>query len=195
MTYRDDPTGDAHTELSDEDREGLIPTYIATRDDLNEAEQTNITDAVVGRWPRTDLLLDDRYLRNLHRVMFSKVWKWAGDYRQRETNIGIDPAQISVAVRQLVGDAIAWVEFGTYQTDELAVRFHHRLVAIHPFPNGNGRHGRIAADFLVSALGNTPFSWGAQLKVDTTELRSRYVRALQCADNNDLADLLHFART
>jgi Fic-DOC domain mobile mystery protein B len=188
------PTADGHTAISDEDRQGLIPTYIATRGDLNDAEQRNIVDALIGRQPKVNQLLDDTYLRNLHLAMFARVWTWAGSYRQRETNIGIDPAQILVAVRQLVGDAGAWVERGTYQTDELGVRFHHRLVAIHPFRNGNGRHGRIAADLLVEALGATRFSWGARLPVETTELRDRYVRALRRADNNDFVDLLDFAR-
>ena len=107
----------------------------------------------------------------------------------------IAPNRIPTAIRTLVDDGKAWVEYGTYEPDELAVRFHHRLVAIHPFPNDNGRHGRIAADYLIRSLGREPFSWGAGLDVDTYELRSAYRISLQGADGGDIAELLAFART
>lgn len=189
------PDGDGHTELSEEDREGLIPSYIATRADLFDAEQRNITAALRRRAPSVDVLLNDTYLRDLHRAMFEDVWTWAGQYRRRETNIGIDPTQIAVAVRNLVDDARAWVEMETYAPDELAARFHHRLVQIHPFPNGNGRHGRIAADHLLLSMGNPAFMWGRNLDVATDELRRRYRRALQRADDGQIDELLAFCRT
>lgn len=189
------PVGDGHTDLSEEDRLGLIPTHIATRGELFDAEQRNIAEALLRRRPTLAQLLDDKYLRRLHAAMFHEVWRWAGRYRLKETNIGIDPNQIPVEVRTLADDARAWVDNGTYEADELAVRFHHRLVALHPFPNGNGRHGRIAADYLITALDREPFSWGAALDVDTTELRAVYRQALQRADDGDIADLLAFART
>lgn len=190
------PAGDGHTELSEEDRLGLIPSYIATRGDLFDAEQRGISNALLRRRPPPpSRLLDDGYLRDLHRAMFGEVWEWAGRYRSRETNIGIDPGQISTAVRLLVDDARAWVEHGAYEPDELAVRFHHRLVAIHPFANGNGRHGRIAADYLIGALGGERFSWGAGLDVETDELRAAYRHALQRADGGEIGALLTFARS
>ena len=188
------PIGDGHTELSEDDRLGLIPTYIATRGELFEAEQRNIAEAMLGRRPTSAELLDDSYLRQLHRVMFGKVWRWAGTYRRRETNIGIDPIDITVAVRDLVRDATTWIELGTNEPDELAIRFHHRMVAIHPFPNGNGRHGRIAADYLVTSLGHPAFTWGSRLDVDTDELRRRYIEALHDADDDDISGLIEFAR-
>ena len=188
------PIGDGHTELSEDDRLGLIPTYIATRGELFEAEQRNIADAMLGWHPTSAELLDDSYLRQLHVVMFGKVWRWAGTYRRRETNIGIDPIDITVAVRYLVRDATTWIELGTYEADELAIRFHHRMVAIHPFPNGNGRHGRIAADYLVTSLGHPAFTWGSRLDVDTDELRRRYIEALHDADDGDTSGLIEFAR-
>lgn len=168
------PLGDGGTLLSEEDRQGLIPSYVATRGDLIDAEQRNIAQALLRRKPTPARLLDDHYLRSLHKAMFDQVWEWAGRYRLKETNIGIDPADIPVAVRALVDDARAWVKYQTYAPDELAVRFHHRLVAVHPFPNGNGRHGRIAADYLVSGLDRPPFGWGANLDVGTDELRAVY---------------------
>jgi Fic-DOC domain mobile mystery protein B len=188
------PTGDGHTALTEQDRQGLIPTYIATRGDLFDAEQQNIASALLIRPPKLEELLDDKYLRDLHRRMFENVWRWAGHYRGRETNIGIAPSEIPVAVRQLVDDTQAWVDYRTYEMDELAVRFHHRLVAIHPFPNGNGRHGRVTADFLIRGLGGNAFSWGANLDVDTEQLRNAYRHALQRADANDISELIVFAR-
>ncbi len=194
MTDRLVPVGDGHTELSEEDRLGLIPTYIATRGELFDAEQRNITQALLRRPPTVAKLLDDKYLRDLHQAMFNQVWDWAGHYRLRETNIGIAPDQIPSAIRSLVDDAKAWVEYGAHEPDELAVRFHHRLVAIHPFPNGNGRHGRVAADYLVTSLGREAFGWGVGLEVDTDALRAAYRLALQRADDGEIAELLAFAR-
>jgi Fic-DOC domain mobile mystery protein B len=189
------PVGDGHTELSEEDREDLIPTYIATRGDLFDAEQRNIAHALLRSSPTPRQLLEDFYLRRLHQAMFNEVWRWAGHYRLRETNIGIDPSAISIAVRALVDDATTWVDCETYEPDELAVRFHHCLVQIHAFPNGNGRHGRIAADYLVGGLGGQLFGWGAGLGVDTATLRAAYRHALQLADAGDIAELLAFVRT
>jgi Fic-DOC domain mobile mystery protein B len=189
------PIGDGHTELSEDDRRGLLPTYIATRGELFEAEQRNIAEAMRGRHPSSIELLDDTYLRRLHRAMFGTVWRWAGTYRSRETNIGIDPIDIAPAVRNLVGDATTWVELHTYEPNESAIRFHHRLVSIHPFPNGNGRHGRIASDYLVTSLGHPVFTWGSRLDVDTDELRRRYIAALHDADGGDIGALIEFARS
>ncbi len=189
------PLGDGHTELTEDDRVGLIPSYITTRGDLFVAEQRNIAFALLRRPPSLATLLDDRYLRDLHRNMFGHVWEWAGRYRRRETNIGIDPRQIPASVRTLVDDAIAWVDNETYEPDELAVRFHHRLVVTHPFPNGNGRHGRIAAEYLVMALGRPRFGWGIGLDVNTEDLRAAYRHALQRADAGQIRDLLAFARS
>jgi Fic-DOC domain mobile mystery protein B len=189
------PVGDGHTALSEEDREGLIPSYISTRGELFEAEQRNIAEATLRRPPTVQELLDDAYLRRLHRAMFHQVWRWAGRYRRRETNIGIDPIEIAVAVRATVDDAKAWIDFGTYDVDEVAVRFHHRLVQIHPFPNGNGRHGRIAADYLIAGLGQHRLTWGATLDVDTDELRRAYRAALVRADRGEIDELVAFARS
>lgn len=189
------PVGDGHTELSDDDRVGLIPSDIATRGDLFAAEERNIARARLRRSPPIRTLLDDGYLRRLHAQMFGEVWEWAGRYRSRETNIGIDPRQIAVSVRTLVEDAKTWVDHETYEPDELAVRFHHRLVFIHPFPNGNGRHGRIAADYLGLALDRPRFSWGANLDISPEELRATYRHALQRADAGDVEELVAFARS
>lgn len=191
------PLGDGHTEISDEDRQGVIPTYISTRGELWDAEEAAITRATFDLTPSAAQLVDDLYLRRLHRRMFREVWRWAGQYRMRETNLGVAPEAIAGDVRALVGDVSVWVRQGTFEADELAIRFHHRLVKIHPFVNGNGRHGRIAADLLMVALGERRFGWGAGLKASTEELRRTYQRALRLADadSDDVGDLIAFARS
>lgn len=188
------PTGEGHTELTAEDRDGLIPTYISTRGELYEAEQRNIAEGLLRKAPSLTQILDDKYLRGLHKSMFGEVWKWAGRYRQRETNIGVNPRLIATEVRKLTQDTAAWIEYGTYQDFEVAVRFHHRLVKIHPFPNGNGRWGRVAADFLSIAQGGESLTWGKHLELDTAELRNRYLQALREADDGDTGALAAFAK-
>jgi Fic-DOC domain mobile mystery protein B len=188
------PIGDGHTLLAPDVQRGLIPTYIATRGELFDAEQRNIAQALLMRAPSTTQLLTDSYLRRLHKAMFGQVWSWAGRYRRVQTNIGIEVGQIAVAVRDLVEDTTTWLEHGTYDHDEAAVRFHHRLVAIHPFPNGNGRHGRIAADLLVVACDRPEFRWGRELGLDTDRLRATYRQALRRADEGEIDSLLGFAR-
>jgi Fic-DOC domain mobile mystery protein B len=183
------------TELDEDDRFGLLHPHVATRDDLFVLEQENIAMALDRPQPTVEVLLDDKYLRDLHSAMFGEVWEWAGRYRLRETNIGVDPATISTAVRTLVADVRTWVDHQTYDPDEVAVRFHHRLVSIHPFPNGNGRHGRVAADYLVTALGGRRFGWGIGLEVSTADLRAAYRQGLERADAGDIGELLVFARS
>jgi len=189
------PVGDGHTPLSDEDLHGLTPSYITTRGELYDAEQRNIAQALLRRAPSAAELLDDRYLRELHGAMFGNVWSWAGKYRKTETNLGVEPSRISADVRALVDDARAWVEHRTYKPTEIAVRFHHRLVAVHPFPNGNGRHGRAAADLLVAALGDEQLTWGRRRGASTTDLRAAYLGALRRADAGTHDELLRFARS
>jgi Fic-DOC domain mobile mystery protein B len=188
-------SGDGHTVLGDDDSEGLIPSYVATRGELFEAEQRNISEALLRRAPSTAELLDDAYLRNLHRRMLGSVWSWAGKYRTRNTNLGVPFEQIPGTMRALVLDTRTWIDGDIYEPDEAAVLFHHRLVVIHPFANGNGRLGRIAADYLITALGRERFSWGAASYESIGELRSAYLACLRTADNSDLADLMRFARS
>ncbi len=187
---------EANTPITEEEREDLIPSYITLRDELNEAEQINIVQA--NRWlTRTrgfDILTDDA-IRALHKHMFGDVWKWAGVYRKTPRNIGIDAYRIPTEVRQLVDDVRYWVDHETYSTDEIAVRFSHRLVSIHPFPNGNGRLSRLVADILVMKLGQPRFTWGRTNLIDAGKTRKAYVRALQAADAEEIEPLLEFARS
>lgn len=186
------PLADGHTPLGEDDLRGLKLSYITTRGELNEAEQENILKCRQNnRQPTLEELKDDNYLRALHRSMFGDVWDWAGTYRRLETSIGIDPAQISVSVRGLVADATIWAAHEVPLN--VAVRFHHRLVWIHPFPNGNGRHGRQAADYLMQSLGQPPLTWGALGGAgDVDGIRRRYVAALRAADQGELEPLQAF---
>lgn len=198
----DEPEG--ATPLDPDDAAGLIPSWIATRADLNSAEQGNIakarTWAFVQHGPWTpEQLLDEPVIRAIHKRMFDEVWKWAGTYRVREANLGVAPYLIPAGVKALVDD----VRFQTsvpddlpWGADELAVRFHHRLVAVHPFPNGNGRHARFCADILVMALGERPFSWAGGDLSSSSEPRERYLEALRVADaENEYGPLTEFARS
>lgn len=191
-----DGEDEANTPLEAEEREQLIPTYITTRAELNEAEQVNITRASLWlRRARNVDVLDDAFLRDLHKRMFGEVWKWAGQYRKTPRNIGIDAYRIPMAVRELVQDARYWVDNGTFPPDEIAIRFSHRLVSIHPFPNGNGRHSRLVADLLAMELGQPRFTWGRANLVDPGETRRAYVAALRAADGGEIEPLLAFARS
>ncbi len=168
---------------------------ITNREELNEAEQSNILDAEGWAFTRKRDVLDERMLTDLHKRMFGSVWKWAGKFRQTPRNIGVDAHKIGVDLAMLLGDARYWVENQTYPSDEIAARFHHRLVWIHPFPNGNGRHSRLAADLLLIALGQPRFTWGRTNLVDAGATRQQYVAALRAADNHDLGPLLAFVRS
>lgn len=185
------------TPLSSEDLESLIPTHITRRGELNEYEKRGVLEAVGWAFARrrsTSTLLDEKFIRALHRRMLGRVWKWAGTYRVRETaNLGVDPRTIQVELRNLLDDVRYWLEHGTYPPDEIAVRFHYRLVYIHPFPNGNGRLSRLMGDLLIEAQHGERFSWGER-SLSGGEARARYLTAVRAADKGDLAPLLVFAR-
>lgn len=186
---------DASTPLTAEEREGLIPSYVTLRRELNEAEQANILEAEEWAFTRKRKVLDERFLTDLHKRMFGRVWRWAGKFRHTERNVGVDPYRIATDLRQLLDDSRYWIEHDTYPPDEVCARFHHRLVAIHPFPNGNGRHARLATDLLLVALGQPRFSWGRTNLVNPGETRQAYVAALRAADGSDIGLLLEFVRS
>lgn len=188
-----DDDDDAATPITAEEREGLIPAYITLRRELNEAEQIGIADADRWAFTRRRDVLDEPFLKNLHKRMFGHVWRWAGQYRTTARNIGVDAYRIAPDLHQLLADVRYWIEHQTYPPDEIAVRFHHRLVFIHPFPNGNGRHSRLAADLLIAALGQPRFTWGRANLVEAQATRAAYVAALRAADGHDIAPLLAFA--
>lgn len=190
-------TSDGNTPLSPEEIADLIPN-LATKEELNEWERENILRArewIVGdRTAARDLASDD-YIRKLHARMFDQTWKWAGEYRRMEKNLGVPVDEIRERLMALFGDVRYWIESNTYPPDEIAVRFHHRLVLIHPFSNGNGRHARLIGDVLAMKLGRPTFSWGSTNLVKEGEARTDYLKAIRAADDGDIEPLLKFARS
>jgi Fic-DOC domain mobile mystery protein B len=183
------------TPLTEEERQQLIPSYITLRSELNEAEQRNILETEAWAFRQKRNVLSEDFLKQLHKRMFGNVWRWAGEFRQSECNIGVEAYRISIDLRQLIDDCRYWMDHTTYEPDEIAARFSHRLVQIHPFPNGNGRHSRIAADLLLVSLGSERFSWGQANLVDANVTRRRYIDALHAADGHDYGPFFEFVRS
>jgi Fic-DOC domain mobile mystery protein B len=183
------------TPLDADELASLIPGHITTQAELNEWEQLNIVQG--DSWARKQRreMLNEGFLRQLHKQMFGETWRWAGEFRKSDKNIGIDWLKIGVELRKLLDDVRYQIEHGSFAADEIAVRLHHRLVSIHPFPNGNGRHARLLADLVVERLGQSRFSWGSRNLVDASEARQRYIDALQTADARDMGPLMAFARS
>jgi len=184
------------TPLDADELAALIPKHITRQGELDEWEQLNIEQGETwARKQRRWDVLDESFLRQLHKQMFAATWSWAGSYRSSDKNLGVDWRQIGVRLHDLLADVRYWIEHQAFAPDEIAVRFHHRLVSIHPFPNGNGRHARLAADSLVMKLGQPRFTWGSRSLVETSETRQQYIRALQAADKGGYELLTRFARS
>ena len=183
------------TPLDPDEMEGLKFSHIQTQGELDELEQQNIQEGYnwLTRQRKYKDLLSEDFLKALHDKLLGSVWSWAGHFRQSEKNIGIDPLYIPVELRTLLEDAKFWVEHGTYGREEFAARFHHRLVKIHSFPNGNGRHARIMTDVILEkTLGVAPINWGSGSLNKDGEHREIYISALRAADNNDYQPLIEF---
>jgi Fic-DOC domain mobile mystery protein B len=182
-------------ELSPEEMDLLIPAHISNRKQLDQAEQYNIEEAI--QWLFSLRKLDAEKLFSvefqdlLHKKMFADVWKWAGKQRSKETNIGIKPRHISVERKKLNEDALFWFENNTWDPTEMALRFHHRLVQIHCYPNGNGRHARIIADIILERLyKKEQLIWAQTDLINESEGRRAYITALKAADKGDYSLLL-----
>lgn len=192
----DEPDG--ATPLDLDEIEGLRFAHITTRGELDQLEQANIVEGM--QWlkkQRNADILSEGFVRDLHKRLFGQVWKWAGMFRKAEKNIGVDPIQIAIQLRQLLDDARYWIENETFPPVELAVRFHHKLVLIHLFPNGNGRHARIMADAILTKLMDAPaIDWAGGYKLENmSERRDQYIAALRAADKHDFSKLLEFVGT
>ncbi len=188
------------TPLDPNELDGLIPDYISTQSELNKLEKANILEATTWAQGRSHKnILDVSFVYSLHKKMFANVWRWAGTQRRSDKNIGVNWAQISTRLVQLLDDVKYWIKDGNvYSWDEIGARFHYRLVAIHVFPNGNGRHARLLTDILMQSNGQEPFTWGLKpddsLDVEGT-LRNEYIASLQAADGKDYSRLIKFARS
>ena len=189
------------TLLDADELASLIPSHLTTQAELNEWEQLNIQQGEAWARKQRKEILSEAFIRQLHTQMFNETWRWSGSFRQSDKNIGIDWPKISVELRKLLDDVHYQIEHASYPLDEIAVRFHHRLVAIHPFPNGNGRHARLIADLLAERLGQPRFTWGSRSLpanaglIDASATRQAYIAALQAADARDYVPLLTFARS
>ena len=185
------------TPLDPNEVEGLIPTHITKTEELNRWEQENINEAlawVEERKPKD--VLNETFIKLLHKKMFCDVWKWAGTFRQSDKNLGVSWYKIPVELKQLCDDAEYWIEHEAFPEDEIAARLHHKLVLIHLFPNGNGRHARLMADILLEYVFNKPpFTWGSADHIKSGQDRKKYIEALQAADKEDYTLLLGFVRS
>ncbi len=186
------------TPLNEEETEGLKIKSITSQQELDELEQWNIEKAV--EWTihsnlRSKKILTEKFIKNLHKKMYGDVWKWAGEFRTSEKNIGIKWIFIPSELRTLLDDVTYWIEHNTYSGEEICIRFKHRIVSIHCFPNGNGRHSRLIADLLLEAISDKDsFSWRQSSMVEANQIRKEYISALQKADDGDVSYLLEFAK-
>lgn len=188
---------DGQTPLSEEEMEGLKIPSISTRSELDEFEQLNIEKAI--EWTirlkiKPEQLFSEKFVLDLHKRMYNEVWKWAGKFRKSEKNIGIPSYRIAIELKNLLDDALFCYQNETYPKQELAVRFKHRLVSIHCFANGNGRHSRLMADLILEKLFNDKyFSWGSGNLIKANEVREKYIKSLKEADNQNYKPLIDFA--
>lgn len=189
---------EGQTPLDENEKEGLKIKSITTQGELDEFEQLNIEKAV--EWTiRTNLkaekILTEKFVKDLHKRMYGEVWKWAGEFRRSEKNIGITWTRIGMELRNLLDDTKYWIENNTYSPEEIAIRFKHRIVSIHCFPNGNGRHSRLMADIIIESIfGKEIFSWHQSNMVKADETRKEYINSLREADNGNIKPLIEFAK-
>lgn len=190
---------EGQTPIDEDEKGGLLIPTISTRGELNEFEQSNIEQAI--EWTlknrfSEEVILTEEFLLLVHRKMFGEVWEWAGKKRNTNKNIGVDKYQISTEIRKLIQDYRFWIGNKTFSADEIAIRFSHRIVQIHLFPNGNGRHSRLVADIIISNMFNgSVFSWGSADISRSGSVRSIYLEAIHRADSGDYQALIDFART
>jgi Fic-DOC domain mobile mystery protein B len=188
---------DGQTPLDEDEKEGLLINTISTRAELDEFEQQNIEQAIqwtlMRNFKKQDVLTES-FIIELHKRMYGNVWKWAGEFRKTNKNIGVDKWQITIELRNLLDDAKYWIDNKIYSEEEIAVRIKHRIVSIHCFPNGNGRHSRLMADIIIEKIfTQNVFSWGvANLSTDSNA-RGKYLKAVKEADKGNYKDLLKFA--
>jgi Fic-DOC domain mobile mystery protein B len=194
-----DTSSFGQTPLDADEREGLLIASITTNKELDEFEQHNIEHALqwlMGRSFTADIVFSEAFIRLVHKRMFGEVWVWAGEFRKTNKNFGVDKWEIITELRKLIDDAKFWHANAIYPPDELALRFKHRIVQIHCFPNGNGRHSRLMADIIIEKLYQMPaFTWGRKFQQKDVLIRNLYLDAIKLADNGDFSALLKFARS
>jgi len=189
---------EGQTPLDEDEKEGLLIPSITTRVELDEFEQLDVEKAI--EWLlavklNISKILSEMFVKDLHKRMFGDIWKWAGEFRKTNKNIGVDKFIIGMELKNLLDDCNYWIENKVFSEDEIAVRLSHRMVHIHPFANGNGRHSRLMADVLVTkGFGKPYFTWGSVSLTKQSEARTKYLAALRDADKNDYKSLIEFSR-
>lgn len=190
---------EGQTPLDEDEKEGILIKSITTRGELDEFEQFNIEKAIewtLGKKWKPEYILSEDFVKELHKRMFKEVWYWAGEFRKTNKNIGVDKYQIGVSVKQLLDDGLFWLKNKTYSEEEFAIRIKHRIVKIHCFPNGNGRHSRLIADIIISQIFGKPvFTWNGTNLNKKGEARSNYLTAIKLADIGDVKPLIIFANS
>ena len=189
---------EGQTPLDEDEKEGLLVKTITTHGELDEYEQLNIEKAI--QWTLTrkfkqEQILSEEFIKTLHKKMLGDVWSWAGEFRKSEKNLGVPWINIGTELKVLLDDTKFWIKNKTYSNEEIAIRFKHRLVNIHCFANGNGRHSRIMADIIMESIfAEAPFSWNQSNIVKADQIRKNYINALQEADKGNIIPLINFAK-
>ncbi|RLA29618.1 MAG: mobile mystery protein B [Gammaproteobacteria bacterium] len=184
------------------DRSGLLLSSSPppSDEDINQAELVGIVEAT--DWAKKTRLSPNevKFWQRLHAQMFGQVWSWAGEWRQHEPNIGVPPQDIQPDMKNLQDDLAFWLsEKCDMAALELIARFHHRLVYIHPFSNGNGRWGRLITDVLAArVLGMTPLTWargGHGLRDIESDERKKYIATIKAADKGEFGPLMEYLKS
>ncbi len=188
---------EGQTPINEDEKKDLLIKSITTQSELDEFEQLNIEKAiewVISKKFNPDDILTEQFVKKLHKKMYSDVWKWAGKFRMSEKNIGVDWVKVGIELKYLLDDTKYWIVNKIYPADEVAIRFKHRLVSIHCFPNGNGRHSRLMADIIIESIFNKEiFTWHNSNMIKPNETRKKYIAAIREADNGNIKHLLEFA--
>lgn len=186
------------TPLDEEEKEGLLIKAISAQNELDEFEQLNIEKAI--EWTihtklTADKILTEKFIKDLHKRMYGEVWKWAGEFRKSNKNIGIKWTLIRIELKSLLDDTKYWIKHKIYPPEEISIRFKHRIVTIHCFPNGNGRHSRMIADIIMESIfGKDIFTWHQSNMVKADKTRKKYIATLKEADNGNIQPLIDFAK-
>ncbi|MEZ4687836.1 MAG: mobile mystery protein B [Bacteroidia bacterium] len=189
---------DGQTPINEDEKDGLKIKSITTQSELDEFEQLNIEKAV--EWTihaslKPEKILTEKFIKDLHKRMYGDVWKWAGEFRRSDKNLGVPWSSIGIELKKLLDDAKFWIHDKKMPAEEIAIRFKHRIVSIHCFPNGNGRHSRMMADIIIESVFNQKiFTWHQSNMVKPNDTRKKYIDALKKADNGDIEPLIEFAK-
>ena len=187
---------DGSTPLDHDQVIGIRFSHLTTMGELDEIEDLNIQKGM--EWlnrQKGDDYLSTEFLCKLHERLFGDVWKWAGKFRTSEVNISkYRPYDIGPQLKNFFEDIKLWIEGGSMSWDEISAEAHHRLVTIHPFPNGNGRTTRIYTEYLQKRNQQPVSSWGASLAHDSKARRDLYIQSLRNADKGNFEALIAFMR-